>query len=488
MPLNLIRSDDLNDQTSRPADATPLLARLAAELERLEVRYCQWKGSGKQARWMAGHGDVDLLIDRTSAAAFADATERLGFKLALPAPDRQLPGVVSYLGLDEQLGKLVHVHTHYSLILGRAWTRHYHVAIERAVLDSAASTGGIFRVPAPEYELILFVIQHSLRHELFRREGKIFTELDRLVEQADRTQVGRVLTQHLPAVDPVFFDRCVEALLPGCPGWRRVAVRSQLQRRLSAHVHRPPRATWLRRVAQKIAGKLGLPSRTPSGKRLAGGGAVIALVGADGSGKSTAARTLVKWLGEELRTQRIHLGLPPRSLLTKITGAALKLGRQIDALFGRETTSNLVANLELARFVCTARDRYALYKGVRRFAAGGGIAICERYPVPENYALAGPSQAQGEAGAATGRVAEWLRRRETRYYTRITSPDLLLVLRVEPETAVRRKTDEPAAYVRARARIVRDTDWSGRPVQLIDAEQPFPAVMAELKARIWEAL
>lgn len=487
MPLNLIRSDDVNSGRQPSEPQAPLIVRLAAELDRLQVRYCQWKGSGKQARMMAGQGDVDLLIDRTATSQFADACERLGFKLALPAPERQLPGVVSYLGLDENLGKLVHIHAHYSLILGRAWTRHYHIAIERAVLDSSAP-GQVFQVPAPEFELILFVIQHTLRNELFRREGRILAELERLVERADRTVVGRTLTQHLPQVDPLFFDRCVEALLPGCPGWRRVAVRTTLQRRLTAHVHRPPRATLLRRVAQKVTGALGLRSNVVTGKRLAGGGTVIALVGADGSGKSTAAKTLVKWLGAELRTRRIHLGLPPRSLLTKLVGAALKAGRQKDALFGRETTSNLVANLELARFVCTARDRYALYRGVRRFAASGGIAICERYPVPENYALAGPSQAQGEAGAATGPIADYLRKLETRYYTRITSPDLLLVLRVEPETAVRRKTDEPAAYVRARARIVRDTDWSGRPVQLIDAEQPFPAVMAELRARIWEAL
>lgn len=485
MSLNLVRGGAAPATGESGPGDTLLVTRLAEALDRAQIRYCQWKGSGKHARWLAGHGDIDLLIDRTSASAFADQVEQLGFKLALP--DRQLPGVVSYLGLDSGLGRLIHIHAHFCLILGRSWTRHYHVAIERAVLDTS-QRGPVFRTPAPEFELILFVIQQTLKSRPFGRGADYQPELDRLTESADRTEIGRALTRHLPTVNPVLFDKCLEALSPDARPRERLVARARLQRVLSPHLHRTPRVALWRRVTAKMDRVLGLRPPEITGKRLAGGGAVIALLGADGSGKSTAAKTLVKWLGGELRTRRIHMGLPPRSLATMAVGGLLKVSRWIDARLGRTVPSDLSSHLELLRCVGTARDRYGLYRGVRRFAASGGLAICERYPVPENYALAGPSSTHGVALQASSPFAAMLRRIETRYYARITSPDLLLVLRVEPETAVRRKTDEPAAYVRARARIVRDTDWSGRPVQLIDAEQPLPLVLEQLRAAIWEAL
>ena len=56
---------------------------------------------------------------------------------------------------------------------------------------------------------------------------------------------------------------------------------------------------------------------------------------------------------------------------------------------------------------------------------------------------------------------------------------------VEPELAVQRKTDEPADYVRARSRIIWETDWSGTGAHLVDAGRPLPAVLADLNALIW---
>jgi thymidylate kinase len=137
---------------------------------------------------------------------------------------------------------------------------------------------------------------------------------------------------------------------------------------------------------------------------------------------------------------------------------------------------------------CTARDRYRLYRTVAQRAAAGSLVICERYPTPENAALAGPSHAQGVGLDAVSALATWVRHQEARWYKLIARPDLELVLRVDPEVAVRRKTDEPEAYVRRRARIMWDTDWSAPRIRVLDAGRPLDTVAADLRARVWEAL
>ena len=173
--------------------------------------------------------------------------------------------------------------------------------------------------------------------------------------------------------------------------------------------------------------------------------------------------------------------------MTMVVGIALKLARRAARLLRRERPSRAVAHLELARVACTARDRYRLYRRIARRAAQGSLVICERYPTPESGPLAGPSHIQGVGLEAESPLATWVRHLESRWYRLMTPPDLELVLRVDPEVAVRRKPDEPEAYVRRRARIMWDTKWSPR-ARVLDAGRPLDDVAADLRARVWEAL
>jgi thymidylate kinase len=215
---------------------------------------------------------------------------------------------------------------------------------------------------------------------------------------------------------------------------------------------------------------------------LAEGGIVVALIGGDGAGKSTCARELYQWLGRSLQVRWAHLGKPPKSAATLLVGAARKVCRALGGL------GSAGRHLEMLRQVCTARDRYRLYLGAGRTAATGGIAICERFPIEQNYLLAGPVLDRAPYEEHTGRFAGALRRLERRYYDRILEPDLVLVLRLDPEEAVRRKTTEPAEYVRARARVVWETDWEATRAQVVDADRPLREVLADLKHLIWSAV
>jgi thymidylate kinase len=87
------------------------------------------------------------------------------------------------------------------------------------------------------------------------------------------------------------------------------------------------------------------------------------------------------------------------------------------------------------------------------------------------------------------KAVELLARLEGRYYEKITSPDVLIVLRVHPDVAVqRRHGSEGADFVHRRADEVWRLDWSGTPAIVIDADRPKDDVLAEVKAAIWEAL
>src|SRR4051812_29580169 len=464
--------------------ASSLLDRLAESLEAAGVVYCQWKGHWKRARWESGAGDIDLLVDPAWAERLQTVLARLGFKLVVPPSEAQFPGTASWIGYDARNGSLVHVHLHRRLIVGGYWTTVYRLAMERAVLETAVPRQP-FPVPMPELEFIIFVLRtvqrYSPRDLLARHHAKWLAdaqpEFTYLLRQIDRQLLVARLADLLPTVDVAFFDACTRSLRPGASRWQRLWLRRGLEQRLQTHASRPPFKLLLRRIGRS----LGLLPRH-RGFHATRGGRVVALLGGDGAGKSTCVRELSRWLGVPFDVTTAHLGRPPRSLTTLLVGGLLKARRKL----GRTDGTSV---LDLLRHVCTARDRYRLFARARRFADAGGVALCERYPVAQNRKLVGPEIPQlyrrGRGKRRPSSLARRLIRAEQRYYDQITRPDVIIVLMVEPETAVRRKTDEPAAYVRARSRIIWETDWSGTGAHLVDAGRSLPEVLTDLRALLW---
>lgn len=471
----------LHVQDPQPATATPtLLDHLGDALDAAGVVYCQWKGHWKRTRWESGAGDVDLLVDPAWAERLHTVLARLGFKPAVPPLEAQFPGTGSWIGYDARRHCLAHVHVHRRLIVGGYWTTVYRLAMERAVLDTAVPRLP-FPVPAPELEFIVFVLRtvqrYSARDLVARRHPKWLAdtqpEFAYLLGQVDRRLLEARLADLLPTVDVAFFDACTRSLGPVASRWVRLWLRLRLDRCLQSHASRPPLGLLVRRIGRS----LNVLPRAPA-LRPARGGRTVALLGGDGAGKSTCVAELSRWLGAHFDVMTAHLGRPPRSFTTFLVGGLLKVRRAL----GRTDGTTF---LDLLRHVCTARDRYRLFLRARRFAEAGGIALCERYPVPQNRLLVGPEIPRLLEHRHPVPLAGRLMRVERWYYRHITPPDVVIVLRVEPEVAVRRKTDEPADYVRARSRIIWETDWTGTGAHLVDAGRSLPEVLADLKALVW---
>jgi len=142
----------------------------------------------------------------------------------------------------------------------------------------------------------------------------------------------------------------------------------------------------------------------------------------------------------------------------------------------------------LLREVCTARDRYLTYVKARRFATNGGLALCDRFPLPQVRLMDGSLAGPMANVKRTDWLVEFLMQQEEKYYQQIVLPELLIVLKVHPETAVRRKPEEDAASVRARSAEIWDLDWGQTPAYFIDASRPKAEVLSELKALIWSKL
>lgn len=483
-----------------------LIRDLCRTLELEGINYCHFKSNYAIELSASGDNDLDLLINRAHAKRFTVILDKLGFTQAEAPPENWMPGVMDYYGFDSNSNKFVHVHAHYQLIVGHDLTKNYCLPIESAYLESAVQSG-LFKVPGTEFEFILFVIRMNIKHStwdaiLIKHGGLSAAERQELAyfqNQIDIDQVNDLLVQHFPYVGLELFGKCLKALQPDFSIWERVKVGQKVQNALKAYSRR----TQFRDINLKLWRRLKsgfqqrLFKRVPK-RRLAAGGMIIAIVGGDGAGKSTVVNELYSWLSKDFQTIKVHLGKPDWSLTTISVRAILKIGGLIGIypyfnspnLNSHDSKPSISSGVYpwMLREICTARDRYHTYVKAKRFAINGGLVICDRFPLSQIKLMDGPAIEQVINTKETIRFPKYLISLENNYYIPIIPPELLLVLRVNPEIAVQRKTDEESTSVRERSTEIWGLNWEHTNARVIDASKSKADVLAEVKALIWSEL
>ncbi|GEB89701.1 nucleoside/nucleotide kinase family protein [Zymomonas mobilis] len=210
-------------------------------------------------------------------------------------------------------------------------------------------------------------------------------------------------------------------------------------------------------------------------------GKLIALVGCDGSGKSSLTSDLIGVLQKYRPVRRYYLGLGSGDLGRKI-GKIPLVGSWIESRLKQKAkatrtkgekipgalTALVVYAFSLIRFFHYLQMRYALNAGI--------TVITDRYPQAE---IAGQCDGPGLSAAKAGnRFVAWLVQSEARLYRRMASfhPDLILRLDVDAETAHARKPDHDIEAMRIKAAVMKQLTFGGAHMEIINATQSYEAV------------
>ena len=233
------------------------------------------------------------------------------------------PAVEDYMGFDAETGRLLHVHLHFSLIVGEKDIKSYHLhdfaeAILRTRQRDPAQ--GI-HVCEPHHEMLLLLIRSALkiRPRDYLRAGLgragLGTDIVREFRWLqERTEPGRVETLARETLGDAAGE-LIPGLVDNPPTiWQLRPFRSRLKTALAwsrAYTRIEGQAViWLRGLIRNFSGvnrrylKLPLASRRVH----TAGGCVIALLGMDGAGKSTANAEIRRWLSWKLDTYPVYFG------------------------------------------------------------------------------------------------------------------------------------------------------------------------------------
>jgi hypothetical protein len=486
-----------------------LFIHVLGDFHRHNVSYCYWKSSRRVQAALTGESDLDLLIAREDRHRAEHLLLGRGLKLFPSVAGRDHPAVSSFLGYDEPSGLIAHMHLHFQLVTGERLLKNYRLPWEDAVLARAVFHHELpVRILDPATEALLLGVRGCL--ELTRADPvtlrnwgaatqKFALDREHIAAQVDRATLRECAAKLLTAATA---DLLADAVCgrQTSRGTRR--LRWHLRKDLAAHRTYNALEARLRSTVRAIAWAAGglnkrfLHLPRPWSRRVPGGGCVVAVVGVDGSGKSTVVSTIHGWLGAEIDVVPIYFGtgngrpslllLPLKLLLPlamRFIGTKPK-GASHGQVSGRAPGALYSALLMVWATILAMEKRLKLL-AAHRGASRGLVVVTDRYPQNEI-----PDFNDGPLLARLPWAPPWLRRFEARAYmlAQRLPPDLVVKLEATPETIARREPEMSPAVIRERVRALSDLTFSGARVAHVDAEQPLARVIRVVKREIWSLL
>jgi len=491
-----------------------MLNKLQQCIEKLsanEISYCHWKSNSALSQVLTGETDVDILIHRKHGDIFRLIMSELKFRPAGFQGDAPFPAVEHYYALDEDTGVFVHVHAYYRVITGESLSKNLHLPIEEMLLKNVREEESI-PVPTKSAELVVFTVRMMLKHTsliellMLSRDWKgVRREIEWLIGAKPTDLTLELVSNWLPSVDPKLFSTCIDALKAPASLFRRIRLGHQLRSQLSIYARSSWLKSWLSGIQKFSLMAYGRLTRSRRGMVLQSGGAVIAFVGPEATGKSTLLAATRHWLGEHFVVNQVHAGKPKSTPLTMFPNIFLPLLRNVlpryrpskvitdlTALEHSYTSPKVYPLISAIRSVFLAYDRRALLSRAFARAANGNIILCDRYPSMSAGAPDGPQLQQFEIDPKQYPVQSWLAHIEKRLYKEIPAPDMVISLQVPLEVALLRNKnrgkEEPEDYVRFRHSLASSLEYGNAPVYKVNTDQPLETTVLEVKKNIWSNL
>lgn len=494
-----------------PETSTTSMSTLAAivnlldALHKHDIRYCHWKSNEHLSASMTGDTDLDVLFDVNQKVIIENIFETLGFKKFDAIRQKQYHDIVDFLGLDLQSGKIIHIHTHYRLTMGEPYLKGYQLDLEEKILNSRIfdQEYGIY-CTNPSYELILLYLREALkiRHRdvllihiknKIRYSENVLREYEWLRKRSSETEIQRILKNIFTDSSQIYefikgdFNRIQLNKL--APLIKRKFVEKRLYSSSEALMLR-----WYREATVIISRKLKRISSTPLlAKRInPRGGLVVAVIGADGSGKSTVTTDLLKTFEIKLDVCKIYFGRGDgnisveRKLLSSFKNKDKKKYEPSEKAKKNSFIKTLFKCLEA---ILVANEKRVNLKKMKSAREKGMIVICDRYPQNQ---IMGYNDGPLLHRLITSRnlILRFLANVESKVYqsAEANPPDLLIKLIADAEVVEKRKPGETSIdKLKLKIEGIKSLRFNCN-VITIDASQPLVNVLSLVKKEIWSNL
>jgi thymidylate kinase len=492
-----------------------LVRNLMRRLETEAILYCHWKSNEHLNAAMCGNTDLDMLFEEGKRTRIVELLRQVGFVRFRSIWFRRYPAIEDFIGIDPEKGKVVHVHAHFQLVLGEALVKSYRLPWEGDLLSTRVwdEEHEIYRSDAV-WEMLLLVIREAIkltgrvkhaRHNQSARSGAN-REMTWLKERVSPQDLGKLAATYCGphshrAIDRLYREGLSSSTLEELH--RLILPVFQRYRRLS-----PWQATGIclvRKLSYPLSRGLKktiLPT-LPIQRTALGDGLIIAILGADGSGKSTVATEVTRELSRKVAVMRLYMGSGNGSssilrwplcavsrCLGRVRGNRVRqVGQKLGVQEERPTWTLrkvLGRAFHLTWALTLAWEKRTKLKRAWQARRKGILVVCDRFPQAdiEGY---NDGPLLGHLSESRLPLLRWLGYWEGSSYARTARypPDLVLRLLGPVEVLGRRRPEMDPTRIHRKQEGIRAVRFPrSTSVVEIDAGQPLEEVVARAMSAI----
>jgi hypothetical protein len=501
-------------ENNGPIPKLSLIANLLDAFHECGINYCHWKSNEHLNASMTGDTDLDVLFDEKQKDQLLLLLEELGFKKFDSIKEKQYKDIEDFIGLDFQSCKVVHLHAHFRLTMGEAYLKGYQLDLEEKILNSRVfdETFGIY-CTNPAFELILLYFREALKirnrdiammylKNKVQYHGNILNEYNWLKQKCTDQEIEEILKTLFVNYQPIY-----ELVVGKFNRKELLKLSALIKKEFKSHrLFSPSKALmlrWYREVSVKLYRKSSrLLNRPIISQRInPRGGLVIAVIGADGSGKSTVIANLEATFRKKLDVYRIYLGRGDgkiswarRMLLglkKRVVAPKAEKQKKKPELGTATKKKGLIASIyKCIEALIVANEKRKNLKLMHTAKKKGMLVICDRFP--QNQVMGyndGPLL--HFLSASPNPIFRAISRMEARVYARAerNPPDVLFKLIADAKVVEARKPGETSLeMLEAKIAGVKKLKFADTcKVVTVDATQPLAKVLSTVNKKIWDA-
>jgi len=471
--------------TSASIPQRDIARELLATLDDEQLTCIQFKSTRGLAESFRGETDFDLLVQPGQLNRIMDAAAQLGFFVRTTTNPHHPPEVIDLVGWCPNTDRTYHFSLHTELVFGSKPLKQF--ILPREIWQTYPPVRHPtfpIHVVDPSFEAALLALRLLLRADV-RVRRVIRSAAARMSPFPESGMVEELLAlasslaeDEIVAAADALAQGSADAVRValGCcqgraPSWRDIRRARRSVLRAVEPYRVVPRAVATLRLLRTRLSRQGIV-RSPSG-----GGAVIAVIGPDGAGKTTLTVELTNWLNYKLTAERFYLGRPKDDPLLHALGSARHVVVMTRSGVGVRSIDALIA-------LRVAWVKRKAVRSVYRLRASGVIAVTDRYPLVEFHEMDLPMDGPRlNERTCIGRVERSLFRHLPQ------NPDLLVILDVGADTALERKpSDGGERHIHAKSDAVHRLAVSRQAALVIDRTTDAGATLRRVKEVVVDRL
>jgi thymidylate kinase len=463
------------------------------------VKYCHWKSTNHIDATLEGLTDIDVLFASDQANLVEKLILELGFERFETVILRSYPGIHDYICLDDS-GKWVHLHLHFTLNLGDRWVKAYRFPIENQILSRAQyiKEHNTFIIN-PNDELLLLCLRMSLKYRSPYSQKGIWEELLYIKSQCNEenpaysdflnyfTRLGRIL-EYIHSNDTLDRKKLnnLSNKIGGELGvFRRFGIVRFNYLSLKRKIYRYYVEFRRRKLSNYAVGRRSIPT----------GGKIIAVVGIDGSGKTSTLSNIERLFAIQMNVRKVFLGNGKsgaswyRKIIFSFYGTKAKFKDSVSSSDSDKSKSPRAKWYYALWILISLFDKEKNLKSAISAKANGSLVVSDRWPQREVEGTFDGSRIN--VVNPTNWIVKYVKKREQKFLllASLVKPDLIIRLRISPEVSLIRKPGELTLdEAKQNCQLLNNIKWNNAKLVDVDADKSVEHVNMAVRNEIWSLL